>query len=136
MAVLRSHDGAAVTLAKNRRGRPQRRGIPRTIVTTASTRRHWRLRCVHKERVMSQTTPRLETVLLAEDDPAVRRLVNTILQVEGYQVLEATTGPEAQRLSASHAGTIDLLISDLSLAGITGPELAAQLSAARPGLKV
>jgi DNA-binding response OmpR family regulator len=76
------------------------------------------------------------TVLLVEDEAVVRNLVRTILDQQGYQVLEAADGPAAEQLSASHPGTIHLLISDLALPRLTGPTLAARLTAQRPGMKV
>jgi CheY-like chemotaxis protein len=76
------------------------------------------------------------TVLLVEDEPAVRRLARTILAAAGYEVLEAGTGAQALALSELHAGPIDVLLTDVVMPGMSGPQLAAQLSARRPGLRV
>ncbi|GLC27830.1 hybrid sensor histidine kinase/response regulator [Roseisolibacter agri] len=77
-----------------------------------------------------------ETVLLVEDDEAVRALARRILQRGGYTVIEAANGDQAIRLAAEHRGPLDLLLTDVVLPGIGGRELAARLEAARPGLPV
>ena len=77
-----------------------------------------------------------ETVLVAEDDEAVRRLVQDVLEGAGYRVLAAGTGEAALALAADHAGPVDLLVSDVVMPGMRGPELAARLAEARPGVPV
>jgi PAS domain S-box-containing protein len=69
-----------------------------------------------------------ETVLVVEDDPNVRHIVRTILEGYGYTVLEASDGEAALRLAESHAGPIDLLLSDVVMPGIGGRELARTLT--------
>jgi PAS domain S-box-containing protein len=76
------------------------------------------------------------TVLVVEDDDGVRRAAARSLRRAGYGVLTASSGPEALRLAAEHGGPIDLLLSDVGLPGMSGPELAARLAAERPGLRV
>jgi PAS domain S-box-containing protein len=76
------------------------------------------------------------TVLVVEDDEGVRRVAARSLRRAGYGVLSASSGPEALRLAAEHGGPIDLLLSDVGLPGMSGPELADRLVAARPGLRV
>jgi PAS domain S-box-containing protein len=76
------------------------------------------------------------TVLVVEDDEGVRRVAARSLRRAGYGVLSASSGPEALRLAAEHAGPIDLLLSDVGLPGMSGPELADRLAAQRPGLRV
>ena len=76
------------------------------------------------------------TVLVVEDDDGVRRAAARSLRRAGYGVLTASSGPEALRLAAEHGGPIDLLLSDVGLPGMTGPELAVRLAAQRPGLRV
>jgi len=78
----------------------------------------------------------VETLLLAEDQPEVRRLASLILKSHGYQVLEASCGPEALALSLQHAGPIDLLVTDVIMPGMTGRELATRLREVRPEIKV
>lgn len=76
------------------------------------------------------------TVLVAEDEDAVRALARQMLMREGYTVLTASSGEQALRTAERHAGTIDLLLTDVIMPGMNGPELAERLVAARPGTKV
>jgi CheY-like chemotaxis protein len=78
-----------------------------------------------------------ETVLLAEDDGAVRRLASIALRQYGYTVLESRDGEDALRLARSDRNlTIHLLITDVVMPGLSGPELAAQLAPERPEMRV
>ncbi len=77
-----------------------------------------------------------ETILLVEDEKIVRRLVRTILQDEGYTVLEAGHGDEALALSAQHPGPINLLLTDVVMPQMSGRELAEQIKTLRPQLKL
>jgi len=74
------------------------------------------------------TLPGHETVLVVEDEPAVRRAVQRNLERLGYHVLAAQDGEDALRIAASQSG-IDLLLSDVVMPGIDGPELACRLRA-------
>ena len=76
------------------------------------------------------------TILLAEDEQEVREVAREFLESGGYTVLEARDGADALQLSEKHAGTIDLLVTDMVMPGITGQELAARLHAKRKGLQV
>ncbi len=76
------------------------------------------------------------TILLAEDDAPVRELVRTMLSKKGHTVLCAANGEEALEMASTHAGTIDLLLTDVVLPGLNGREVAERLRAARPDLKV
>jgi PAS domain S-box-containing protein len=77
-----------------------------------------------------------ETVLLVEDEEAVRRLARLSLERHGYTVLEAAGGEEAIQLSETFPGTIDVLVTDVVMAGMHGGEVAERLRASRPSLKV
>jgi CheY-like chemotaxis protein len=77
-----------------------------------------------------------ETILLVEDEEAVRRLVRETLKSSGYRVLDAAGSIEARRLLASHAGLIDLLITDVVLPRVSGRQIAAEFRSLRPGMKV
>jgi PAS domain S-box-containing protein len=77
-----------------------------------------------------------ETVLLAEDEEAVRSLARQVLQSGGYAVLEAGDGAQALSLAELHGGPIDLLVTDVVMPGLDGPGLVERLSALRPGLRV
>jgi len=77
-----------------------------------------------------------ETVLLVEDEKSVRELTVRILQRLGYEVLAAGGGEEALRQSAAHAGRIALMITDVVMPGMSGPQVAIALRATRPEMKV
>jgi PAS domain S-box-containing protein len=76
------------------------------------------------------------TVLLAEDDEIMRSLTGQILKEHGYTVVEASDGKSALEAVQSHAGSIDLLLTDVIMRRMGGPELVDRLSATHPGLKV
>jgi CheY-like chemotaxis protein len=77
-----------------------------------------------------------ETVLLVEDEEMVRRMTREVLEGAGYEVLEASSGFEALRLSAGHGGRLDLMLTDVVMPGMSGRELAERLAPARPRMKV
>ncbi len=75
------------------------------------------------------------TVLVVEDETAVRNLVVTSLSLDGYRILHAASA-EAALAMAAEAGTIDLLLTDANMPGKSGLELARELVPERPGLSV
>jgi CheY-like chemotaxis protein len=77
-----------------------------------------------------------ETVLVAEDDPAVRALVCHVLRRLGYEVLEASAASQAEIIAERHTGPIHLLLSDVVMPGVRGPELARRLRPLRPDMRV
>jgi two-component system cell cycle sensor histidine kinase/response regulator CckA len=77
-----------------------------------------------------------ETVLLVEDEPDVRSLVREILQMLGYVVLEANDVDNALRMGKGDDARIDLLLTDVVMPRMSGPELAAQLRTSHPELRV
>jgi two-component system cell cycle sensor histidine kinase/response regulator CckA len=77
-----------------------------------------------------------ETVLLVDDDDQVRAVTHSILQRYGYHVLDASSAAEALDHSEEHAGTIHLLLTDVVMPGVSGPELARRLLESRPTMKV
>jgi two-component system cell cycle sensor histidine kinase/response regulator CckA len=77
-----------------------------------------------------------ETILLVEDEPAVRQLVAAALGRAGYHVLEARDGEDAIALFDTHAASVDLLLTDLRMPQMDGIELVRQLRARAPGLRV
>ena len=77
-----------------------------------------------------------ETILLVEDEKAVRGLLHEVLSEAGYVVLQASSGVEALRVSRVHVGPVDLLLTDVVMPGMGGREVATVLSAERPGLRV
>lgn len=78
----------------------------------------------------------VETVLLVEDEEAVRTLVREILRMHGYAVLEARHGGEAILISQRHQGPIHLLLTDMVMANMSGKELAEHLKPLRPEMNV
>jgi len=77
-----------------------------------------------------------ETVLLVEDEESVRHLVRETLASKGYKVIEAENGEAGLQAAEAHEGTIDLLITDVVMPGISGRELAHRVTASRPEIKV
>ena len=77
-----------------------------------------------------------ETVLVVEDQDSVRKLAVQILSHCGYRILEAAQGDEALLMAARHAGPIHLMLTDVVMPRMTGRDLAEQLSATRPAMKV
>ncbi|OLD59472.1 MAG: hypothetical protein AUF60_05345 [Gemmatimonadetes bacterium 13_1_20CM_69_28] len=77
-----------------------------------------------------------ETVLLAEDEPAVRAIARQALERQGYTVLAAPSGADALALAAQHGATIHLLLTDVVMPGMSGRDLADRLTAQRPGIRV
>ena len=73
-----------------------------------------------------------ETVLVVEDEDGVRKMVHTALERSGYQVLVASSGPEALGIAAAHEGPIDLLITDMIMPRMNGGELAKRFEELRP----
>lgn len=80
--------------------------------------------------------PNLETILLVEDEPAVRQLYALALTRAGYRVYEARNGQEALKLFDQHGDTVDLLLTDMRMPYMGGAELAQQLRERRRTLKL
>ena len=77
-----------------------------------------------------------ETILLVEDEEPLRKLCTEFLEQLGYRMLAASNAKEAVALVEGYSGKIDLLITDVVMPGLPGPELAEALLALRPDLKV
>jgi DNA-binding NtrC family response regulator len=77
-----------------------------------------------------------ETILLVEDEPAVRGLVHETLRLHGYTVIEARHGIEALLTGTRHLGPIHLLLTDVVMPQMSGPEVAEKLTSVRPEIKV
>jgi PAS domain S-box-containing protein len=87
--------------------------------------------------IPAEPTAASHTILIVEDDEAVRGLVREVLVHTGYRVLEAETGEAALEVWERHSEEIDLLLTDMVMPGsVNGLELAQQLLARQPGLKV
>lgn len=76
------------------------------------------------------------TVLLADDEPTVRRATRRMLERAGFEVIDAPNGEAALRLARAHPGRIDLLVTDVTMPLMGGAELAGHLARERPGTPV
>jgi hypothetical protein len=85
---------------------------------------------------MAELLKKLETILVVDDVSSVRDLVVGILQRANYTVLRADGGADALKLVADYPGKIDLLLSDVEMPGMTGPNLGDELKKARPEIHV
>jgi CheY-like chemotaxis protein len=77
-----------------------------------------------------------ETILLVEDDAAVRALSVETLSGRGFHVIETSDAAHARRAAFGHRGRIDLLLTDVVLPGTKGPELATEMLQQRPGIRI
>ncbi|WP_246523194.1 ATP-binding protein [Gemmata palustris] len=77
-----------------------------------------------------------ETILVADDDAGVRRVITMLLAQKGYAVLDASSGPEALDLARAHPGPIHMLLTDVVMPGMSGGELAQAVAPLRPGIKI
>jgi len=76
-----------------------------------------------------------ETILLAEDDESVRKLISIVLKQEGYKVIEAIDGVDSVKKFIENKETIRLLLSDLIMPKMNGKEAYDEMKVWRPGLK-
>jgi two-component system, cell cycle sensor histidine kinase and response regulator CckA len=91
---------------------------------------------VTRPQVTPQTLYGTETVLLVEDEEQVRTIVLSILRRQGYRVIPAQHAGEALLLCEQHPGPIDLLLTDVVMPQMSGPQLAKRLASTRPEMKV
>jgi len=77
-----------------------------------------------------------ETILLAEDEPSLRRLMARVLRAQGYTILEAADGNEALALAQANGNRIQLLLTDVIMPGLSGKMLGEWLRQVNPGIKV
>jgi two-component system cell cycle sensor histidine kinase/response regulator CckA len=77
-----------------------------------------------------------ETVLVVEDDPAIRALACEMLEAHGFHTLSARNGEEALGFAVRHAGPIHVLLTDVVMPGLAGPALAERFSLVRPQARV
>jgi len=82
------------------------------------------------------SAPPTETILIVDDEIQVLTLVAELLRAQGYAVLSTWDPEEALRLARAHTGSIHLLLSDLVMPVMTGPELATEIHAVHPNMKV
>src|ERR1043166_6619024 len=85
---------------------------------------------------MVQSSEKLETILVVDDTPLILSVVAAILIQANFNVLQAGSGEEALPVAAAHTDKIDLLLSDVQMVSMTGPELGEALKKIRPDLRV
>jgi two-component system, cell cycle sensor histidine kinase and response regulator CckA len=100
--------------------------LPRTRETTSSGKANL---------LITRPIRGTETILLVEDEDAVRGLARSVLQAQGYTVFEARNGSEALLIAQQHSDPIDLTVSDVVMPNLSGRCLAGRLRALRPGMK-
>lgn len=133
LTVLSARESAALGLAETHAAAANCDGF--IAVDGARTGFHAFLPSAEEKAVTSAGSRRgRETIMLVEDDPLIRELSRDMLERQGYRVLLASNGMEAERIAAV-AGTFDLLIADTAMPDIAGSELARRLRAVHPGLK-
>jgi CheY-like chemotaxis protein len=90
-----------------------------------------------KSRIVAEKSPRsAETILLVEDEAAVRSLAKKILTQRGYRVLEAADGAIALRIAAGHVGEIDLVLTDVAMPNLGGRGMVEELKELSPSMRV
>jgi two-component system cell cycle sensor histidine kinase/response regulator CckA len=81
-------------------------------------------------------TPTRQTILVVDDEAGVRVMVARMLTLSGYAVVSAQSGEEAIAIARDYAAPIDLVLTDVRMPGMSGPELAEELRKLRPRIKV
>jgi CheY-like chemotaxis protein len=92
--------------------------------------------CVPAEAVSGPPVQRSGTVLVVEDQDLFRDMIQSVLEQSGYRILVAPNGDEALRICAEQASSIDLVLTDVVMPKMSGPQLAEQLVALYPRIKV
>jgi CheY-like chemotaxis protein len=77
-----------------------------------------------------------KTILLVDDEPGILKVCRQILEERGYRVLATSSPDEAIRLAIGHAGTIDLLLTDVIMPEMNGRELSARISGLLPNIRI
>ena len=88
------------------------------------------------EPVSYQRSPKGETVLVVEDEEALRQVTKRIFTRNGYHVITAANGPEALDIASAHPGEIHLLVTDVIMPHMLGKEIAEKMQAIKPGIEV
>jgi CheY-like chemotaxis protein len=111
------------------------RGTAFSIFLPASRSSSFEMEAVRE--AANETAPGLgATILLVEDDAALRSVAFRTLTARGYRVLQARDGAEGIDIAKKHADTIDVVVTDVVMPRVSGPKLVAELRQHRPGLKV
>jgi CheY-like chemotaxis protein len=94
------------------------------------------LEAIPSPEVFTPVSRRVSTVLLVDDDEMVRTIARETLQAQGHTVLEALNAGGALLIAERHQGAIDLLLTDVVMPYMSGPELAERLTTQRPDIRV
>jgi two-component system cell cycle sensor histidine kinase/response regulator CckA len=94
------------------------------------------IRPTHHNKAVCDRLQGTETILLAEDQDGIRELASEFLKRRGYTILEAKDGSDALRMAEGYPDEIDLLVTDVAMPNIDGPELADRLAVLRPHMKI
>jgi two-component system, cell cycle sensor histidine kinase and response regulator CckA len=126
--IIKQHQGWVVVESKPEQGSTFTIFLPSALRTVAAPA---------PSQIPSAMSAGDETILVVEDEPALRELVVNILELCGYRTFQAGSGPEALKVWGLRRNEIDLLLTDMVMPeGMTGGQLAEQLQAQDPGLKV
>jgi PAS domain S-box-containing protein len=125
--IVRQSGGHIWVYSEAGRGTTFKVYLPRAVGTSPLT-----------EQVASSTPEheRSASILVAEDEPGVRALLITILERNGYRVLTTANGTDALEVIRDGATQVDLVITDVVMPGLSGPEVAAEVQALRPSVPV
>ncbi len=93
-------------------------------------------RVVETPQVQPRSLDGVGTILVVEDDDAVRRMTREILMIRGYQVVDVRSGADAIRFMEGHKETIDLVLTDVSMPEMKGQELGERLAKLHPGIRL
>ncbi len=122
VCIARTESGAAAAEEVVRRYWP----MPATVVARE-----------HEPVAVSSARPiGHETILIAEDDPAVRALIKETLAAQGFRILEAVTSDEAHAWYKRHASAVDAVVADVGLPGMSAGQLRRALRAIRPDVRI
>ena len=127
--IVRQHHGFVAVRSAPKVGTQFDLYFPRRVVTAESP-------AVAVSAPPPASPPGHEVVLVVEDEPQILRLATRALRAQGYEVLSAEGPQEAMRLAADAAVPIDLLLTDVMMPVMTGPDLAERMREARPALRV